>query len=604
MSSLLKQDYPRTELIVVDDGSTDGSDIIAATFHVDFHRSAHFGRSHARNLGLCLSNGAIVMFAEADAYYQIDFISKCIDNFRDPTVGGVSVVVQPHALSKATRLGRLWHAVLEARQVDDSSFKRFVAHTAYVYRRKAVVEAGCFDERMDCGEDVDLGLRVAGLGFRMAIERRTVWYHYQPYSIGYLIRKRFWQGKSMWPFYIKQKRPPIYMAVALLVPLLSWLSYHLSGRSLLSGLYVLLGVTGLAFVIRLRSLNFHKSSRQRLILEWCVLDFSLLSFAELMGMVVGLPAALRCLLSSIRKHKEETGQSSDNSPRLRSDRRKTQCLPQPQWRFAQSFALDSRLRLRMIIPMIFPTRGDLLLDDGCGTGFVSYAVATRGASVVGVDLSRKNIRAAHIIARSASLRIRDNLHFVVGDAHHLPFASKRFDKVICSEVLQVLANENQAIEEIARVVKESGSVIVTTSNTVTPLPLAHWSYVVSRLLDRNPLEYLFREGHDPRSLAAAFEQNGVVISGVNYTLGTFGKIWVELVGLVHFLIRPSARQGGLSDLENLLFSRFGVIYRVVFIASAIPTWIDRLLPECHRRYILAVKCVKKRSRKDQNSRQA
>jgi len=318
ISSLLRQDYPRTELIAVDDGSTDGSDMIAATFHVDLHRSAHFGRSHARNLGLRLSHGAIVMFAEADAYYQIDFISKCVDNFRDPTVGGVSVVVQAHTLSKATRLGRLWNAVLEARQVDDLSFRKFVAHTAYFYRWKAVVEAGFFDEGMDCGEDVDLGLRVARLGYRMAVERRTVWYHYQPESIEKLIRKRFWQGKSMWPFYIKQKSPPIYLAVAVLVPLLSWLSYYLSGRSPLTGLYVFVGASVLAFTIRLRSLNFHRSYLRRLVLEWGLLDFSLLSLAELAGMVVGLPAALRCLLSSMHKHEQETGQSSGNLPRFRS----------------------------------------------------------------------------------------------------------------------------------------------------------------------------------------------------------------------------------------------------------------------------------------------
>jgi len=285
---------------------------------------------------------------------------------------------------------------------------------------------------------------------------------------------------------------------------------------------------------------------------------------------------------------------------LDRDRRKAQRLAQPKLRYAQSFGLDSRLRLRMIMPMISPGCGDLVLDDGCGTGFVSYAVAAGGASVVGVDLSSKNVRAAHIIARSASVRIRDNLHFIVCDAHYLAFASRRFDKVICSEVLQVLANENQVIKEIARVVKEGGSVIVSTSNTATPLPLAHWSYVLSRLIDRNPLEYPLRKGHDPRSLATAFEQNGVVVSTVNCTLGTFGKIWVTLVGLLHLLVRPSARACGLSDLENLLFSRFGVIYRVLFTASSVPAWIDRLLPERHGRYILAIKGVK-RLGKDQSS---
>jgi len=254
-----------------------------------------------------------------------------------------------------------------------------------------------------------------------------------------------------------------------------------------------------------------------------------------------------------------------------------------------------------MMPMILPARGDLVLDGGCGTGFVSCAVAERGAAVVGVDLSRKNIEVAHVIARSASSSIRDNLHFIVGDVQSLPFASERFDKVICSEVLQVLANENQAIREITRVVKESGSVIVTTSNTATPLPLAHWGYVISRLVNRNPLEYHFRKGHDAQSLASAFKQNEVVVSTINWTLGTFGKIWVELVGIIHYLIRPSAREQHLADQENLLSSRLGVMYRVLSIASSVPAWIDRLLPQRHRRYMLAVKGVKKRTGTAQNS---
>jgi len=296
ISSLLKQDYPRTELIVVDDGSTDGSGMVASIFRVDLHRSAHCGRSHARNTGLRLSKGALIMFAEADAYYEKNFISKCVENFKDPTVGGVSVIVRPHVLNAATKLGSLWSAVLEARQVDDLSFKGLVAHTAYVYREKAIVEAKFYDERLDCGEDVDLGLRIAALGYRMAIERRTVWYHYQPDSIEDLILKRLWQGKSMWPFYIKHRKLPIFLVAGIFVSTLSLLSYYFSGRSLLSGLSVFLAATGLAFAIRLRSLNFHKSHRQRLVLEWCLLDFSLLSLAELVGIVVGLPLALRCLL--------------------------------------------------------------------------------------------------------------------------------------------------------------------------------------------------------------------------------------------------------------------------------------------------------------------
>ena len=52
-------------------------------------------------------------------------------------------------------------------------------------------------------------------------------------------------------------------------------------------------------------------------------------------------------------------------------------------------------------------------------------------------------------------------HFVESDALQLPFISKTFDTVICSEVLEHLPDDEKALKEISRVLKDSGIVIIT-----------------------------------------------------------------------------------------------------------------------------------------------
>ena len=73
--------------------------------------------------------------------------------------------------------------------------------------------------------------------------------------------------------------------------------------------------------------------------------------------------------------------------------------------------------------------GDLVIDVGCGQGITAYHVSHKSDSVVGIDISLRNIRIAQ--KRWSA----DNLTFVVADAlTYKP--SRRFDKIILSNVLE------------------------------------------------------------------------------------------------------------------------------------------------------------------------
>ena len=115
----------------------------------------------------------------------------------------------------------------------------------------------------------------------------------------------------------------------------------------------------------------------------------------------------------------------------------------------------------------FPMRaGQRVLDLGCGEGrHVIAAHACDGVDAVGVDLSIEDLA-------TAAERLREfrgqqdegasNLFALLSaDALHLPFPDACFDGVICSEVLEHVADYPVALHEIARVLKPGGRLCVS-----------------------------------------------------------------------------------------------------------------------------------------------
>jgi len=84
LQSLSKQTYRDLEIIVVDDGSTDGT--LSNIRGVKLLKQEHEGPGAARNLGVKESLGEIIVFVDADMVFKEDFIEKLIK----PITGGVT----------------------------------------------------------------------------------------------------------------------------------------------------------------------------------------------------------------------------------------------------------------------------------------------------------------------------------------------------------------------------------------------------------------------------------------------------------------------------------------------------------------------------------
>jgi len=119
---------------------------------------------------------------------------------------------------------------------------------------------------------------------------------------------------------------------------------------------------------------------------------------------------------------------------------------------------------------------DLVLDIATGTGNIALQIAPKVSAVVGIDISEEMISLAETKQEASGLQ---NVTFLTEDAYKLPFADGTFDKVVCVNALQTMAEPQRAIKEAVRVLREGGEFISVTyafgdSSALEVLKLSRW----------------------------------------------------------------------------------------------------------------------------------
>jgi SAM-dependent methyltransferase len=113
--------------------------------------------------------------------------------------------------------------------------------------------------------------------------------------------------------------------------------------------------------------------------------------------------------------------------------------------------------------------GARVLDVGCSVGRLLSRVAGRGCEGVGVDILRRDLLSArrHLLDRVP------RPDFAQADGGRLPFADAAFDFVACTETLEHVADAGVALQELARVLKPGGRLVVSVPDTLPELVAYH-----------------------------------------------------------------------------------------------------------------------------------
>lgn len=130
--------------------------------------------------------------------------------------------------------------------------------------------------------------------------------------------------------------------------------------------------------------------------------------------------------------------------------------------------------------MIGNVKDKQLLDLSCGEGYNTRILAKKGARVVGVDFSKEMIK----LARQRERRDRLGIRYYVSDAADLKeLEGECFDIVTCFMALMDIERYEDAISQVARVLRKNGRFVFSVTHpcfeygdTVDGEPIAEWKY--------------------------------------------------------------------------------------------------------------------------------
>jgi ubiquinone/menaquinone biosynthesis C-methylase UbiE len=175
-------------------------------------------------------------------------------------------------------------------------------------------------------------------------------------------------------------------------------------------------------------------------------------------------------------------------------------------------------QIRLILDAIEQTKHEKILDFGCGTGWLSKILSSKGYNVTGIDVNASLVRSAR---ESCG---RDS--FIVGDCMKLPFDAGVFDCIVGSAILHHL-DTDQALAECHRVTSPGGILLLMEPNKLNPIAALGRKITNANVQtkDENPFY--------PRSLRNALVRTGWAVCDFQYLFPySFGLSYLlKIIGL-------------------------------------------------------------------------
>lgn len=205
LESLVAQTSPPFEVVVVDDGSSDGIPAVIekarseCPWTLTFIQADHGGPGQARQKGWQAATGDIIAFTDADAIPEPTWLEEAVLGFSSDQVGAVEGAI----------VTTTYQATIRTHQVRNLTGGHFMTANM-LYRRSVIEEVGGF--RLPYREDSDLAFSVLEHGYTIPFRRESVVSHPpRDESLGFYFKKANRKRYEGQLFRYHPKTAPIYL---------------------------------------------------------------------------------------------------------------------------------------------------------------------------------------------------------------------------------------------------------------------------------------------------------------------------------------------------------------------------------------------------------
>jgi glycosyltransferase involved in cell wall biosynthesis len=205
LDALLKQTLAYdAEILVVNDGSTDGTGNVVARYSmVRLINQVNAGPAAARNRGANEAKGNILLFTDDDCIPAPEWLSSMIAPFEDTEVIGVKGVYRTAQRTLAARFVQIEYEDRYRIMARLSSID-FIDTYSAGFRRDRFLEMKGYDISfpVPCAEDIELSYRMSARGWRMKFVPGAIVYHTHPDTLSRYLKKKykfaFWRVLAVW----------------------------------------------------------------------------------------------------------------------------------------------------------------------------------------------------------------------------------------------------------------------------------------------------------------------------------------------------------------------------------------------------------------------
>ena len=205
--------------------------------------------------------------------------------------------------------------------------------------------------------------------------------------------------------------------------------------------------------------------------------------------------------------------------------------------FEEYYGIKEVLQIKNVSDVIRSLKPSLVLDAGCGEGWISYVVQREGYKVIACDLSKSEL----VKARDLFKKGKENIPLILSSLTNLPFKQGCYDSVICLFVIEHIPDMKLALDECRRVLKRGGQLCMSVPGLLHGiiydkilLKLPFSKFILKKLGLWSDEPGHFHVHHLSRNFSSILENQGFEVTKF-YNLAFLGSYMTTVKHLLKFL---------------------------------------------------------------------